>query len=118
MSHSGYYHHLDQNIPSEMFLDSLYGGGSCAVDCQCGKEHLAEGYDGENWDDCYQFEYKDLNGLQFVLECEGCMKKLAIYEQFIWGDRDAIRRYLKTRIDQELQWAEHEKLQNTLAGIP
>lgn len=112
-----YYHHFDKTAPSEMFLDSLYGGGGPVVDCQCGTEHLAEGYDGENSDDVYCYEYKELNGLTFVLECEGCMKKLAVYEQFMWNDRDSIRRYLKTRVDQELKWAEHEKLQNVLAGI-
>ncbi len=49
--------------------------------------------------------------------CEGCAKKLARYERFIWSNRDSIRRYLKTRIDQEKMWADQEASLNVLAGI-
>lgn len=58
---------------------------------------------------------KDLNGMAFVVECP--CNGLAIYEDFIWAERNQIRDFLKKRVDQELAWAEQEKTRNRLAGL-
>jgi hypothetical protein len=58
-----------------------------------------------------------VDGITFVRGCNGCEERLGKYERFIWENRDTIRRYLKTRIDQEKAWADQEHLLNTLADI-
>lgn len=58
---------------------------------------------------------KELNGMAFVLDCP--CNGLYKYEVFIWAERNAIRDYLKVRIEQEHQWAEQELTLNKLAGI-
>lgn len=99
---------------SNMMWDAGLGGGGPWVHCSCGKDHSIP----EDDEDCYDmFEYIELDGQLFVYDCEGCAKKLARYENFIWRNRDTIRRYLKIRIDQEKAWADQEHLLNTLADI-
>ena len=58
---------------------------------------------------------KDLNSIAFVLECP--CNGLAKYENFIWENKDSIRRYLRVRIEQEHQWAQEQLTLNKLAGI-
>lgn len=60
-------------------------------------------------------ETKDLRGVAFVLECP--CNGLAKYEEFIWENKDPIRRYLETRIDQEYMWAQEQITLNKLAGL-
>jgi hypothetical protein len=133
----------DDGRPSEMFLDAFtHGVGSDEMTCDfCGKLHLCpdNDYADRDIDDKQSFrewceaEKKlapdkvtlhynvdsvmghDLAGRVFVVECD--CDGPAKYENFIWAERDIIRRYLKIRIDQELKWAESERLLNVLAGI-
>jgi hypothetical protein len=58
---------------------------------------------------------KDLVGIAFVEDCP--CNGLRKYEEFIWSNRDSIRRYLKARVDQEAIWTEQERTKNKLAGI-
>jgi hypothetical protein len=101
---------------SRMMWDAGLGGGGPWVHCSCGKDHSLTEEEFES-EDYSGFDYIELDGLTFVFDCEGCEKRLAKYENFIWNNRDTIRRYLKTRIDQEKAWADQEHLLNTLANI-
>jgi len=65
--------------------------------------------------DCDYVSTKDLNGMAFVVDCP--CNGLAIYETFIWAERNQIREFLKKRVDQELAWMEQEKTKNKLAGF-
>lgn len=133
----------DDGRPSEMFLDSFtHGFGSDEMTCDfCGKHHMCPDneYSDRTLDDKQSFkEYCEeyhkahptksvlhydvdsvmgyqLAGRTFVVECE--CEGPAKYENFIWAERDVIRRYLKIRIDKEVEWAEGEKTLNILAGI-
>ena len=67
-----------------------------------------------NYEDDFIF-CKDIDGRTFVVDCP--CNGLRKYEDFIWDNRDAIREYLKVRIEQEARWAEQEVLLNKLAGI-
>lgn len=108
----------DGNMASGMMWDSGMGGGGPWVHCSCGKDHsLPDDLTDEAYDDADSINYIELDDQQFVYGCEGCAKKLARYENFIWQNRDHIRRYLKIRIDQEKAWADQEKLLNDLAGL-
>lgn len=101
---------------SDMMWNSGLGGGGPWVHCSCGKDHSLT--DEEFEESGYQgFDYIELDGQLFVNDCEGCAKKLLKYEHFIWRNRDHIRRYLKTRIDQEKAWADQEHTLNLLADI-
>lgn len=110
----------DKDKASEMMWDTGMGGGSSYVMCSCNKEHTLpddfpeEQYDWGNFD---SINFIDLDNQQFVYGCEGCDKRLAKYENFIWQNRDHIRRYLKTRIDQEKAWADQEHILNIVAGF-
>jgi len=101
---------------SDMMWDAGMGGGTPWVHCSCGKDHSVPADEDEE-DEYESFRYIELDGMLFVTDCDGCNTKLARYENFIWKNRDHIRRYLKTRIDQEKAWADQEYLLNTLAGI-
>jgi len=127
--------------PSRMFVDSLHGGGSSQITCQCGRRHYAPGNlrnsceenDYQDMlDDCiieqsddpegvvieYDSDfiyYKELSGNVFVIDC--ACNGLRRYEDFLWNNRDVIRKYLKVRIDQEAEWANQELTKNKLAGI-
>ena len=103
---------------SQMMWHSCRGGGSVSIHCQCGIDHYIEATEDEyDTGDYESIGYIDLDALIFVNDCEGCQKKLLRYERFIWNNRDTIRRYLKTRIDQEKMWADQEASLNVLAGI-
>ena len=103
---------------SQMMWNAGLGGGGPYVHCSCGKDHsLDPDLTEEEYDRADSFEYIELDGQLFVYDCEGCEQKLLRYENFIWKNRDMIRRYLKIRIDQEKAWADQEKLLNTIAGI-
>lgn len=112
---------LPDKVASEMMWDAGLGGAGPYVHCSCGKDHSVDILEDEqeSWDVDSQdmFEYVELDGQLFVYDCDGCKEKLLKYERFIWNNRDMIRRYLKIRIDQELNWAEQENLRNVLAGI-
>jgi hypothetical protein len=118
---SGYQRPKD-GIASEMMWNACTGGGSCSIDCACGKtwepgeeyNHLLE---EDNWDGAPSFYFVELVGKCFVEECQGCKEHLARYENFIWHNRDTIRNYLSTRINLEKKLADQEKLLNTIAGI-
>ena len=97
--------------------DSGLGGGGPWVHCSCGKDHSVPCDEDGDYNSEDSFEYIELDGQLFVYECEGCEKKLLKYEFFIWKNRDMIRRYLKTRIDQEKKWADQEHMLNQIAGI-
>lgn len=58
---------------------------------------------------------REMHGIKFVIGCP--CNGLARYEKFIWSERDAIRKYLGKRIDQEYEWAQQEKTKNALAGF-
>lgn len=137
------------DAPSDMFVDSLRGGGSHYMVCGCcGRTHYCPDSDnfyhndGDRLDekDAYEFylkealakqaadpdgvvihygvdcvSAKDLYGISFVLECP--CNGLKKYENFIWDNKDSIRRYLKCRVDQEAQWANEQLTLNKLAGI-
>jgi hypothetical protein len=102
---------------SDMMWDATLGGAGPWITCSCGIEHSVPCDVDGDYDHRDNFEYVHLDGQTFVVGCDGCSKKLAKYENFIWSNRDAIRRYLKIRIDQEKAWADQEALLNTLAGI-
>ena len=102
---------------SAMMWDSCLGGAGPWVHCSCGKDHSLPADEDGDFDSCEMFEYSEIDGQLFVYDCDGCKTKLARYENFIWQNRDNIRRYLKVRIDQEKAWADQEHLLNTLAGI-
>jgi len=103
---------------SDMMWDAGLGGGGPYVHCSCGKDHsLDPDLTEEEYDRADSFRYIEIDGQFFVDDCEGCAKKLARYENFIWQNRNHIRRYLKIRIEQEKTWADQEKLLNELAGI-
>ena len=112
----------DSNTASQMMWAAGRGGGSPYVHCACGKDHSIP-VEEDNDDDEYvyqkydSFHYIEIDGQNFVDECEGCAKKLLKYENFIWQNRQHIRDYLKIRIDQEKSWADQEHTLNILAGI-
>lgn len=126
--------------PSQLFLDSLRGGGAHNINCGfCGREHYCPDSDSIYEDDVAEYkkeareaydadpegvvlhydtdavETKDFNGMAFVIDCP--CNGLALYEKFIWADRDSIRRYLGSRIQKELEFYQHEQTKNKLAGI-
>lgn len=65
--------------------------------------------------DCDSISAQELNGIMFVIGCP--CNGLYRYENFIWENKDTIRRYLKDRIEQEHRWAEEQLTLNKLAGI-
>ena len=101
---------------TDMMWSAGRGGGGPWVHCSCGQDHSMtdEEFEADNYNG---FRYIELGGKIFVEGCEGCEKLLGRYERFIWENRDTIRVYLKTRIDQEKAWADHEHLLNKLADI-
>lgn len=134
----------DDDPPSEIFVNALYGYGvgSSELTCNwCDRLHLcpeSESYLGDDdgglgWKNYCEEEHKNnpegvvlhydcdavsgqtLNNIQFVLGCP--CNGLSRYEKFIWAERDTIRRYLKSRIDSEYEFAQQEKTKNKLAGI-
>lgn len=117
---------------SEMFTDSVdTRGGGPQVHCQCNIDHYAvesryfypedsipkEGANVKHHHGCDGIGHGIFNNRVFVDECEGCSKQLRRYEDFIWNERDTIRNYLKTRIEQEKKWADQEHIKNILCGI-
>lgn len=104
----------DNDKASEMMWDAGMGGVGPWVHCSCGIDHSQS---EEEFEELGGFGYIELGGLVFVKDCEGCEKQLLKYENFIWHNRDTIRRYLKTRIDQEKAWADQEDLLNKIAGF-
>jgi hypothetical protein len=107
---------------SDMFWDACLGGAGAWVMCSCGTEWNPEA-DPDDIDDSFYnddyntFRYVELEGKTFVEDCDECCKKLARYEQWIWNHREEIRNYLQIRVDQQLKWAEQERLLNDIAGI-
>jgi len=136
---------IDDLVPSQMFKDALYrqsGYGSDEMTCDfCGRlhlcpdadHHMADDDEGLSWRNYCEEAQKEnpegvvlhhgydavsgrmFNGMLFVMECP--CNGLGRYETFIWAERDAIREYMKARIDQELEWAEQEKLKLKLANM-
>jgi len=102
---------------SEMMWDAGQGGAGPWVSCNCGIDHSLPCEEDDNFDRSDMFYYIIIDGQHFVYDCEGCKTTLARYENFIWNNKDTIRRYLKTRIDQEKAWAEQQHLLNILADI-
>ena len=131
----------NEKRPSRMFLNSITGGGSTEVTCNCGRRHYAtKGFDycdsQEDYeialktcleeqkndpdgvvidydDDCVY--YKELGGQAFVVHCP--CNGLRRYEDFIWGNRNSMREYYKFRVENEAKWSEAELIKNRLAGI-
>jgi len=104
----------DDTKATDIMWESARGGGGPWVHCSCGVDHsmtheefIKDNYNG--------FRYIELGGNFFVEGCSGCEERLGKYERFIWNNRDTIRRYLKTRVDQEKAWADQEHMLNTLA---
>lgn len=58
---------------------------------------------------------KLIDGKTWVVGCE--CNHIKRYEDWIWNNRDTIRRYLKVRVDQELEWAKQEHLKNVLSDF-
>ena len=108
---------------SQMFWDACRGGAGSYVFCSCGiewypdEDPASDDENIDNFNDYETFYYVELEGKTFVRDCEGCCKKLARYENWIWNHRQEIREYLIIRVDQSLKWAEQEKLLNDIAGI-
>lgn len=126
--------------PSELFLNSLQGGGSHHVNCGfCGRQHYCPDssslYDDDveeynrqareehaadpdgvilHLDDDYALT-KDINGMAIVIDCP--CNGLAIYENFIWTDRNSIRRYLGNRVNEEFELCKQEMTLNKLSDI-
>lgn len=126
--------------PSELFLNSLEGGGSHQMNCGfCGRQHYcpdsnsiyeddveeynrnalaeqAEDPEGTilHLDDDYVFA-KDINGMAIVIDCP--CNGLAIYENFIWKDRNLIRHYLGNRVKAEFDLCQQEMTLNKLSDI-
>ena len=98
---------------TQMMWDAGLGGGGPWVHCSCGIDHSVSADEDEE-NDYDSFHYVELDGQLFVDDCDGCAEKLGKYERFIWANRDHIRKYLKTRIDQEKAWADQEHLLNIL----
>ena len=112
------YRKTKDGTASDMMWDAGMGGGGPWVHCSCGKDHsLDPDLTDEEYDQAESFGYIELDGQLFVYGCDGCSTKLAKYENFIWNNRNTIRRYLKTRIDQEKAWADQEHMLNQIAGI-
>jgi hypothetical protein len=110
------YTKADNGYATRMMWDAGCGGGGPFVVCSCGTQHSMTDQEFEE-SGCNGFDYIELDGQQFVYECPGCEKKLLKYENFIWRNRDHIRRYLKIRVDQEKAWADQQKMLNVIAGI-
>lgn len=132
---------VNERKPSKMFQRCLPGGGSSSIYCNCGRMHYAPGNlsnsddenDYQNMLDCALEEQKadpdgiiieyeddfirahDLGSKTFVEDCP--CNGLRKYEDWIWGNREVIREYLRFRAEQEAKWAEQEVLKNKLAGI-
>ena len=127
--------------PSEMFIRALEGGGSSSIYCNCGRTHYAPSnlYDSDdendytdmlndalaeqkkdpegvviNYEDDFVYA-KEIDGKTFVVDCP--CNGLRRYEDWIWNNRNSIRDYIKFRVDQELKWAEEEKVLNKLKGF-
>lgn len=131
----------NERKPSEWFVEALQGGGSSSIYCNCGRMHYAPEnlMDSEDETDYpnmladvteekrkdpdgiiihtnADFVYcKEIDGKVFAVDCP--CNGLTRYEDFIWANRNSIRRYLKARTDQENQWAQEELTLNKLAGI-
>lgn len=132
--------------PSEMFLNSLSGGGQRSIECGCGRMHYAtlcedefvEINEGEDTYSDYLYreardhqknnpdgviietEYSSIGykELNGQLWVDECpCNRLSIYEIFIWADKNSIRKYLKDRIDDEYRLAQEQLTLNVLAGI-
>lgn len=132
--------------PSEMFINSLDGGGSHFMTCgYCGRDHYCpdsdhiyrgDEEDAGDYEDYLQEALKAQKadpdsvvihyGVDFVsakdlngtaFVLECPCNGLAKYEAFIWDSKDSIRKYLKVRIEQEYQWAQEQLTLNKLAGI-
>lgn len=126
--------------PSDMFVESLTGGGAHHMNCGfCGRDHFCPDSDSIYYEDKDDYvkdvksrqekdpegtilhfdidgiDYKDLNGMTFVIDCP--CNGLALYEKFIWMDRNSIRRYLEKKISHEYDLAQQELTKNKLAGI-
>lgn len=131
----------NEKKPSKMFVNSLTGGGASSIYCNCGRQHYAPGnlrdsddptdYDNMledalaeqvanpsgvviHYDDDFVYA-KDIDNRTFVVDCP--CNGLRKYEDWIWNNRNAIRDYIKHRVDQELIWAEQEKVANKLKGF-
>jgi hypothetical protein len=65
--------------------------------------------------DCDSISGQELNGINFVIGCP--CNGLTRYENFIWGNKDTIRKYLKTRIDFEYELAQQQLTINKLMGV-
>ena len=104
---------------SLMMWDACLSGSGPYVHCSCGIDHYDKNATTEDIENntVETYDYSELDGQTFVYECTGCNERLAKYERFVWANRDNIRRYLSTRINQEKAWADHEVALNKLAGI-
>jgi hypothetical protein len=128
--------------PSDFFVSTLNGGGGVHITCQCGIEHYcpetmySSDYEDEetmpSWQEhCekhklddpdgvmlhYGYDsvsYNEIDGKAFVYSCSCYNDGLAKYENWIWENRDILRKYLKARVDHEFKLAEHEKTMNIL----
>lgn len=140
MNMQPYLRNNDPNSVSEMFWDSLANGyGGVYTECRCGTQHYAvesrylssdeecgetippETTEGDfkvkHHHNCDSIAHYDFIGQNFVYGCDGCSAYLKRYEDFIWQERNTIRNYLKTRIDQEKKWSDYEHMCNVIAGI-
>lgn len=132
---------INEKKPSKMFINSLTGGGASSIYCNCGRMHYApknlyDSNDEEDYENMLQsalaeqkkdpdgivinyedeFIYaKDIDGKTFVVDCP--CNGLRRYEDWIWNNRNAIRDYLKHRVEQEFKWAEQELSINKLKGF-
>lgn len=127
--------------PSKMFMHALrsacMGSGTNELECQCGRVHLCPDSEYAENPEIYKeyceselaarpestilhYGYDEIRGYHFAgsVFVEDCpCNTLTKYENFIWGERDLIRRFLKDRIDDEFRIANEEKTLNKLAGI-
>lgn len=123
--------------PSDLFVKLICSGGAGAQVCEfCGREYLCS-TDTAYWDqetlkdwrakaekepDRYiedqqysSIEYGELDGRLFVLGCD--CNSARRYEDFIWGHRELISKYLKERTTSRLADATRDsKLAELMAG--
>jgi hypothetical protein len=121
--------------PSELFLNSLAGGGQIEIDCSwCNRYHMCPNtrywdhmsYSQEAYIEACQNEfnknpegvilhygmdgvyYRIFNDMAFPDDCP--CNGLSYFETMIWNNRDSIENYLKVRYPQEQQWLKEEQL--------
>lgn len=119
---------------SEVFWDSIQIAGQIIADCVCGRTHFATHSPGEydegelekiqekareNPDNYWENSMDDSIAIAYldgITLCYGCpCGRSKRYENFMWGNRALILKYIKKRADKEL--ADATSTREALAGL-